>query len=71
MRTNTTMSTADAANATPETSTTGSMPNRPNSNPPSTGPTRPDSALIWLTMAVARTMLSRGTMKGTAACTVG
>ena len=71
MRTTVTMSTAETANAAPDTNTTGSMPNRPNSKPPSTGPTRPESALIWLTMAVARTMPSRGTMNGTAACTVG
>ena len=71
MRTTVTMSTAETANAAPDTNTTGSMPNRPNSKPPSTGPTRPESALIWLTMAVARTMPSRGAMNGTAACTVG
>ena len=51
MRTTVTMSTAETANAAPDTNTTGSMPNRPNSKPPSTGPTRPESALIWLTMA--------------------
>ena len=71
MRTTTTMSAADTAKAMPETMTTGSMPNRPNTRPPMTGPTRPESALIWLTMAVARTMSPRGTMNGTAACTVG
>ena len=71
MRTTHTMSTADTAKAAPATATTGSMPNSPNTSPPITGPTKPDSALIWLTMAVARTMPSRGATKGTAACTVG
>ena len=71
MRTNNTMSVAETANAMPDTTTTGSMPNSPNTSPPITGPTRPDSALIWLTTAVARTTSARGTTKGTAACTVG
>ena len=71
MRTNNTMSVAETANAMPDTTTTGSMPKRPNTSPPITGPISPDSALIWLTIAVARTMPSRGTMNGTAACTVG
>ena len=71
MRTAHAMSSADKTNSAPETATTGSIPNTPNTSPPSTGPTSPESMLTWLMTAVARWTCSRPTSDGTADCTVG
>ena len=72
MRTTVTMSTAETANAAPDTNNHRLDAEQAEQQVAQHRAHEARKArLIWLTMAVARTMPSRGTMNGTAACTVG